>query len=81
MSAAKKLREDLHHYIEELDEKFLKVVHAMVEAYADQEQVLGSTPDGKPITKNELIQRAKLAEEDIKEGRVVDIEDMEKEEW
>ncbi len=38
MSAAKKLREQLHQYIDQMDERFLKVVHAMVEAYSAEEK-------------------------------------------
>ena len=77
MSAAEKIREVLHHYIDQMDDRMLRVVHAMIEAYNDD--VVGSEADGSPLKRSELTKRALASEEDIKEGRVVNIEDLESE--
>ncbi len=74
MSAAKKLREELHNYIDKVDEKFLKVVHAMFQAYAEDETPLGYKPNGTAITTEDLIERALASEDDIKYGRTTDLE-------
>ena len=81
MSAAKKIREELHAYIDKLDVKFLKVVHAMIKAYTDEEMILGYTNNGHLITKEMQTKRALKSEEDIKNDNVTDLEELEKEDW
>jgi uncharacterized protein YqeY len=39
MSAAKKLQEELLSYIKRMDEKSLRVIHAMVGAYVEQQDI------------------------------------------
>ncbi len=60
MNTAEK-RQYLHQRIDELDDKFLRVLHAMVEAYE---------PGGNPITAADLIARAEASNQDIEAGRV-----------
>lgn len=63
-----KLKEEIGQYILHADDRFLQLVHGMIKA--DQTSTVGYQPDGTPINKQDLINRAKASEEDIKEGRV-----------
>ena len=76
MGAAEKIREILHHYIDQMDDRMLRVVHAMIEAYNDE--IVGSEPNGTLLKRSDLTNRALSSEEDIKEGRVIKLEDLEK---
>lgn len=79
MSTAEK-RATLHQRIDELDEKFINAIYAMVETYVnDENQIVAYEPDGKPITLNELKSRIKQSEEDYKTGNYITLEDLEKE--
>ncbi len=44
-----------------------------------KEPIAGYNPDGGPITRSELVARARDSNNAIKEGRVISIEDLEKE--
>ena len=46
---------------------------------SQKEPIAGYKPDGGPITKSELVARARDSNKAIKEGRVISIEDLEKE--
>lgn len=81
MNTAEK-RQHLHQRIDELDDKFLRVLHAMVEAYVtEQEEVVGYEPGGNPIMAADLMARAKASNQDIEAGRVHNLEEVMKEDW
>ena len=81
MNTAEK-RQYLHQRIDELDDKFLRVLHAMVEAYVtEQEEVVGYETGGNPITAADLIARAEASNQDIEAGRVHNLEEVMKEDW
>jgi hypothetical protein len=46
------------------------------EGKAGMDEIVGSTPDGSPITVEELIARAEESERDIEAGRVSDIDEV-----
>jgi hypothetical protein len=46
---------------------------------SQSEPIVGYNPGGEPIAKSELITRAKASNKAIEEGRVIGIEDLEKE--
>jgi hypothetical protein len=46
---------------------------------SQSEPIVGYKPGGEPITKSELMARAKASNKAIEEGRVISIEDLEKE--
>ena len=73
-----KIREEISEYLQNADDRFLKLIHGMIKA--DQTSLpVGYNPDGTPITKEELIARAKRSERDIKEGRVKSLEQVREE--
>ena len=74
------LRNQLHDYINFADEQFLNMVYSMVkENKKSSNIVIGYHPDGAPITKMELLNDIKEAEEQIERGEYLTIEELEKE--
>ncbi|MGD9930376.1 MAG: hypothetical protein AB7U05_10185 [Mangrovibacterium sp.] len=74
-----KLREELHDYINHADERFLKMVYAMSKEYKKQPTIVGYNVDGSPITKENLVERAKAASQRVKSGDFLTQEEVEKE--
>lgn len=72
------LRKEVQQYINQADELFLKMVHAMSKEY-ENTLVVGYTPQGKPITNVELKERVKAASERVKSGDFIPHEELEKE--
>ncbi len=62
------LRKEIDQYLEQADDRLLQLVHGLIKAV--QSATVGYRADSSPISKNELIARAEVAEEDIKSGRV-----------
>ncbi|MBW8051804.1 MAG: hypothetical protein FVQ77_16000 [Cytophagales bacterium] len=77
MSTAQ-IKEKLHQYIDQGDESLIKKIYKLVKEN-DLDEIVGYAADRKPITKKDIIARAKQANEDIADGRVITQEDLEKE--
>ena len=86
MSTAQ-IKEVLHLRIEQADEKLLSVLSEMTESLFKnyqpesfkknrQQRIDAYEANLKPMTKKELIDRALASEEDIKAGRVHDMEEV-----
>jgi hypothetical protein len=56
--------------------KELLAIRRASEGKAGMNEIVGSAPDGSPITVEELIARAKESERDIEAGRVSDIDEV-----
>ncbi len=87
MSTAQ-IKEVLHRRIEEVDERFLKVMYAMAETYmeeiedAELEAIVNSIPansDWKPMTEEQLMERLEESSAQFKQGDYVTIDELEKE--
>ena len=72
------LKEELHNYIDQADERFLKMVYAMSREYKAS-TVIGYNADGTPIGPKELAQRVTSASKRVKSGNFITQEDIEKE--
>ena len=72
------LRKELLDYINQADERFLKMVYAMSKEYR-KPAVVGYNVDGSPITKEDLVKRVTSASKRVKSGDFVSQEDVEKE--
>jgi hypothetical protein len=72
------LRNELLQYINQADERFLKMVYAMRKEY-EREAVIGHTSKGEPITKDTLKERVKAASARVKSGDFISQEEIEKE--
>ena len=81
MSTAEK-RETLRQKIDELDEKFIEAIYAIVEAYEekDEDPIIGYDIEGNPkrgsVMKKIYNEQVKNA---IEKGEFITIEDLEKE--
>ena len=75
---ALELRDSLLQYINQADERLLKVVKAVMESYWEEEVVAYSV-DGKPLTKIAYKEELKEAITEIKRGEFTTQEDLEKE--
>lgn len=81
MSTAEK-RESLRQKIDELDEKFIEAIYAIVEAYEEKEEdpIIGYDIEGNPkrasVMKKIYDEQVKNA---IEKGEFITIEDLEKE--
>ena len=72
------LKEELHNYIDQADERFLKMVYAMSREYKAS-MVIGYNVDGTSITPKELAKRVTSASKRVKSGKFIRQEDVEKE--
>jgi uncharacterized coiled-coil DUF342 family protein len=79
MSTAE-IRKELQSYINKADERFINMVYAMAKEYSkNSEQIVGYQPDGRPVTKIELLNDLKEADEQIERGEYLTIEELERE--
>jgi DNA-binding LytR/AlgR family response regulator len=72
------LKKQLHSRIDQADERFVRILHAMAEAYAfehfEEMDIEAYEASLKPMTVEELVARAKASNDDIAAGRVYDLE-------
>lgn len=76
---AAELRDELHHYIDKADERFLRMVHSLANEYTKDEENVVAYRAGKAITKNQLYKELKESEAEIERGDYMTVEDFEKE--
>ena len=76
------LRKEVQQYVDQADERFLRMVYAMSKEY-ENSMVVGYTTKGEPLTKAEIKDRVKAASARVKSGDFVAHEELEKEvqEW
>lgn len=75
---ALELRDSVLEYINTADECLLKVVKAVIESY-QEEEIVAFSVDGKPITRAVYKTELANAELEIKNGKIISQEDLEKE--
>ncbi len=91
---AEQIKEILHLRIEQADESFLRILHAMTEAYASEhleesqitdEMIMAvpAAPSLKQLTEEELIARLEESSAQAKKGDYITIDELEEEvkEW
>jgi predicted ribonuclease YlaK len=74
------LKAQLHQYIDNADETFLKMVHAMSKEYKKTE-VIGYTVGGVPLTQFDIKRRVKAASKRVKSGDYIAQEEIEIKNW
>lgn len=72
------LRQALHLFIDQADERFLRMISSLAKEYTRDENALVSRA-GSDISKSELYQELKNAEKEIQNGDYVSIEEFAKE--
>jgi hypothetical protein len=75
---ALELRDSVLEYINIADERLLKVVKAVIESYQEND-IIGYTVDGNPLTRNTYKEELQEAKAEIKRGEYSTQEDLEKE--
>lgn len=85
---AEQIKEILHLRIEEADESFLRILHAMTEAYKQEQEAaaleaeimsIPPNPDWKPMTQEEMMAHLEESEAQIERGEYVTLEELRKE--
>ena len=76
MSTAE-IREEIRDYVDKADSRLLGMIYAMLKA-DEQNDLVGYTAKGDLLTKEEMIARAKKADQDIKDGRVKSLDELKK---
>jgi len=71
------IKKEIHQYIDQADERFLKVVYGIMQY--DKEEIIGYTSQGQPINSAALKKRVKAASKRVKQGHYIAQEDLEKE--
>ena len=73
------MRQALHKRIDQIDEKFLKAVYAMVVAYLDEEDpIVGYEVDGRPIYASLLREELEKEVENAERGNYISAEELDK---
>ncbi|MFO7933857.1 MAG: hypothetical protein R6U78_07230 [Bacteroidales bacterium] len=70
------LRKELHSYIEKADDRFLRMVHALIKEY-EETAIVGYEVDGTPITKEDLRRQARDASARVEARDYITREDLE----
>ena len=63
-----KIRTELQSIIEKADDRIIKMVYAMLKSY-QQDEIIGFTVEGAPLTISRLEQQLAASEQEIKEGK------------
>ncbi len=70
------LRNEIVSIISIADARILSVVHAMLKSYYESEpEIVGFTPDGKPISKTELFYMVEKSRKEGLQGKVRSLDD------
>ena len=81
--SAVEIREEVHELVDQLDDKFLTAVHAMLETYMqlenEEDGIIGYELDGTPITVEYAIVEYQRRVEEVKKGNYISLEDLERE--
>lgn len=72
------LRKTMQDYINDADERLLKVLKAVVESYKEND-IVAFTVNGQALTKKQYNQELFDAEDEIAQGQFTSQEDLEKE--
>ncbi len=70
---------EVQQYVDQADERFLRMVYAMSKEY-ENNLAVGFTVNGEPLIKAEIKERVKAASKRVKSGDFIAHEELEKEE-
>ena len=73
------LRKTIHDFIDHADERFLRMVHSMANEYVKSDNETVAFRAGIALSKSQLYQELKEAEQEIDNGDYMSIEDFDKE--
>lgn len=86
--STEQIKEVLHHRIEQIDERFLRVMYVMAETYVKEQEdaaleaqiaAITPNPEWKPMTEEELMVRLEASSAQFEKGEYLTVEELEKE--
>ncbi len=78
MSSAQ-VKKQLHDYIDQVDDRILHAMYAMLQNYLQQEEaIVGFTVQGQPLTKKDMIDSLNEAVSDVEKGKGISSDDIRK---
>lgn len=73
------LKKAVHHYVDNLDDNFLQVVHSMLETHAQQtDPIIGYDTDGTPLRASEMKTLYEQDMKDMENGDFITLEELRK---
>ena len=80
-----KIRSEIHHLIDQIDESFLNVVHSMLDTYMQQKDnpIIGYDVKGNPLYAEDMKKEYADRIDRIRQGEYTIVEDLKREstEW
>lgn len=76
--ATTNLKEEINFYLQNADDKLLRIVHGVFKNYYEDE-IVAFFPNGEPMTKKEYITEIDTAIKQVNEGDIFSIEEIENE--
>lgn len=79
---AAEMRSDLHRYVDQLDDKFVAIVHSMVGTYIEQQEddpIIGYSVDGVPMYASVAKREFKARLDAVDRGEFITLEELKKE--
>jgi len=71
------IKQQLHNYIDQVDERFLRSLYAMMENYIQEENAItGYTVDGQPLTSKSMVKALNQAVSDVEKGKGLSSNDI-----
>jgi hypothetical protein len=84
LMSAVEMREEVHQLVDQIDEKLLEAVYALLGTYVQKEDsVLGYETDGTPVTASAFLEQADKAMEAVERGEYITVEELDRrtKEW
>ena len=76
--SATEIREDIHRLVDQVDEGFLKALHALLAAYNEErDPILGyRAAGGEPVHASQVEEEFEQIVRDVKQGNYITIEEL-----
>ena len=76
------MRSDLHRYVDQLDDKFVAIVHSMLETYIEQQEedpIIGYSVEGVPMFASVAKREFKARLDAVDRGEFITLDELKKE--
>ncbi len=82
MTSTEQIRQEIDQYLDQVDESFLKVVHAMLTTYTEEQDdddlIIGYDINGKPLHAEEAKEEFQKRVDAVKSGKYLTVEQLRK---
>lgn len=78
LMSAVEMREQVHQLIDQIDDRLLQAVHAMLGAYVQEEEdpIEGYDLDGNPMRASELMDKYEAGLAEVEAGNYITVEEL-----